>query len=86
MDDQCSQMKVNATAATANPAMSRRQSVRLRSAAPLAREIALINRELGLRPPLGQSTAFIEALENGYRDAGGFLTKHESTGRAGRIL
>ena len=33
-------------------------SMRLRSAAPLAREIALINRELGLRPPLGYRLAW----------------------------
>ena len=33
-------------------------SMRLRSAAPLAREIALINRELGLRPPLGHRLAW----------------------------
>jgi glycosyltransferase involved in cell wall biosynthesis len=32
-------------------------SMRLRSAAPMAREIALINRELGLRPPLGHRVA-----------------------------
>jgi glycosyltransferase involved in cell wall biosynthesis len=32
-------------------------SMRLRSAAPMAREIALINRELGLRAPLGHRVA-----------------------------
>jgi hypothetical protein len=32
-------------------------SMRLRSAVPMAREIALINRELGLRPPLAHRVA-----------------------------